>query len=330
MTRLTPRAAVVLACGALAAGALAGCGDADDPAHAAAAAGTLKQTLAATTSLDSARLQASLQLAPDGRVALGGPISLRAAGPFAAGERGELPRFDLRLAGVLARTNLRARAISTGERMYLRIDGRDYELAGIARHKRSRERAHGGLAGLGLNPAAWVAAPRAGGTATIGGVQTTRVTGTVDVRRLLDDVARLLGGGADGLLGPRVRAAIVEAVRSSTVELWTGASDRILRQLVASVDFAFKRGASPIEGLDGGKVTLRLRLDDVNATDVDPKAPAGARPLSDLLGEGGLGALLQGLGAGAPGGDQAQALLRCLRSSTSTADVAACTSKLAP
>jgi hypothetical protein len=341
--RLTLRAALVLACAALSTGLLAACGDADDESGGAAAASTLAQTFDATSSLRNAQLSASFQLDPEGLLALGGPLAFRGSGPFAAGAKGELPRFDLAIAGSIARKALRARAISTGKQGFLTIDGRSYKLdrdivdALRSSLAASPGTAHGsGLATLGLDPRGWVKDARSNGRATIGGVETNRVSGAIDVGALLADVARLLGGagGMDGLLTPQLRKQIEGAVTATKVDVWSGAQDKILRQLAVVVDFAFKHGA-PVTGLDGGRITLRVRLDRVNATTLDPVAPKHARPLSDLTGDGGLGALLSGLGAGAlgtsGGGDGGAAFLKCLTAAgATTADIMACTSKLTP
>jgi hypothetical protein len=287
----------------LSAGLLAACGEADDPPGAAASS-TLAQSLDATSALENAHLTASFQLEPEGMLALGGPIAFRGSGPFASGAKGELPRFDFAIAGSLARTPLRARAISTGKRGFLTFGGHSYkldqDLLDGLRSALGAGAAPGGagLATLGLDPQAWVKDPRANGGATIGGVDTTRISGTIDVGALLNDVSTLLAGagGLDGLLTPQLRKQIEDAVTASKVDVWSGAQDKILRQLAVVVEFAFKTGQSPITGLDGGKLTLRVRLDRVNATTVDPVAPKGARPLSELLGHDDIGALLPGLG----------------------------------
>ncbi len=334
--RPTLRAALLLVCAALCAGLLSACGEADDTPDAAAAS-SLSETLDATSKLDNAHLTASFELAPDGLIALGGPIAFRASGPFASGAKRELPRFDLAIAGSLARNALRARAISTGKQGFLRIDGRDYKIdQDFVDELLSFDHAGtgAGIASLGLDPSAWVKDARANGNAVVGGVDTTRVSGQIDVKRLLDDISKLLGGSKDGLFGKKFRAQIEDAVTATKVDVWSGAQDRILRQLAIVVDFAFKDGQSPIMGLDGGKITLRVRLDRVNATTVRPTAPKRARPLSELTGEGGLGALLSGLGAGigagTGGGDDGGAFLKCLSSAGgTTADIAKCASKLA-
>jgi hypothetical protein len=335
VTRPTLRAVLVLTCAALGAGLLAGCGDADDTAD-AAAPGTLQQTFAATSKLDSAHLTASFQLDPEGLLALGGPLTFRGSGPFAAGTTGRLPRFDFALAGSIARQALRARALSKGKQTFLTIDGRSYKLdlgdLFSADHTRAAKQHGAGLASLGLDPTAWIKDPQTKGDETVGGVVTQRVAGTLDVERLLADVARLLGGD-DGFLTPKLRRQIASAVTSSHVDVWSGAKDKILRQLAVVVGFAFKTGESPITGLDGGKITLRVRLDGVNATTVNPVAPKHARPLTSLTGDGGLGAFLSGLGAGVMSGtgDGGDAFLKCLNSGGgTTADIVACTSKLAP
>jgi hypothetical protein len=338
VNRPTLRAVLLLACAVLCAGLLASCGDADDSAgDSAAARSLLQQTVEATSKLDSAHVKGAFQLAPDGLIALGGPLSVRVSGPFVAGAEDELPRFDFALAGTLARKDLTAHALSTGKQIFLRIDGENYTLAKLSGEHKEHAREHrGGLASIGLDPSEWVEDPQEQGTATVGGVQTIRIAGTLDVEQVLDDVSKLLGGGGkryDGLLTPKLREQIEDAVTSSKIDVWTGAQDKILRQLVAAIDFKFENGKSPISGLDGGRITLRLLLDDVNTTTVDARAPTNARPLSDLLGEGGLGALLSGLGAGAlggaSGGDDGAAFLKCLNAE-GTADIAACASKLAP
>jgi hypothetical protein len=337
MERSKLRALLLFACVALCAGALAACGESDDHA-ASSASSVLDETLAATSKLDSARLSGRLRLDPDGLLSFGGPIVLKASGPFAAPASGAGPRFDMRLAAAIGGQTYGARASSNGRRAYLRLDGRDYVLGRLG--SRAASRAAGGaarrgaLAGLGLNPAAWIKDPQEKGTATVAGTDTIRIAGDLDVARLLADVAKLLDGGAgDGLLTPKLREQIAGSVKSAKVELWTGARDRILRQLTAAIDFTFDKGQSPLTGLDGGRVNLRLRLDGVNATSFEVATPKNARPLSRLLGDSGLGELLSGFGKGlAPGsrgGDGGAAFLRCIEAAGGdSVKVMGCASKL--
>jgi hypothetical protein len=330
VTRTAVSALLAILCAAL----LAACGDAEDPPDGAAAS-TLSQTVAATSKLDNARLAVSFRLEPDGPLALGGPIVVRASGPFAApAGAGELARFDLKVSGALGSLPLRAGAISTGRRAYLRIADRAYRVDDeLVDALRSESLGAGRrFAPLGLNPATWIANPRAQGAATLDGVATERIVGEIDMKAVLADIARLLkGAGADEFLTVRTRDQIADAVKSSRVELWTGIDDRILRQIAIAVDFTLEdKKAGRSIGLEGGKIDLRLRLSDVNTTRADVKAPKGARPLSELATAGGLDALLGGLKGSAGLGDGGEAVLKCLESAGGDSSaVARCASKLA-
>lgn len=340
-TRPTPRAVLVLACSAVCAMLLAACGD-DEPASTSSATGTLEQTIAATSKLESARLSGRVQLDPDGLVALGGPIVVRASGPVAAPAAGAGPRFDVALGAAIAGQPLSARLRATGRKAFLRLEGHDYALADEGEASSKGAVATSGpaaLAGLGLDPAGWLVDPRTAGHATIAGVDTVRIAGRLDVKRLLADVAKLLEDGrlGAGLLTPKLQGQIADAVKSSKVEIWSGADDHILRQLTAFVDFAFDKGSqAPFPGLDGGKINLRLRLDDVDATSFRVDAPKHARPLSKLPADRGLGGVLSQLGIGTGTGvstsrKDAAALMHCIDAAgDSSAGVMRCASKLAP
>jgi len=336
VNRPTLRPLLLLACVTLCAGPLAACGDSDRQA-AGSGSSALDETLAATSKLHNGRVDGRLQLAPDGLLSLGGPIVLTVSGPFASPAAGTGPRFDLRMSAAIGGGAFEARASSTGRRAFLRVDGDDYALG---RHDSSatKKQRSGALASLGLNPAAWMKDPQAKGSATIDGVATDRISGELDVQRSLADIATLLDGdgAGEGLLTPKLRKQIVDAVTSAKVELWTGSRDRILRQLTAAIDFAFADGAErPITGLDGGRINLRLRLTGVDATTFDVATPKNARPLSQLVGDGGLGGLLSAIGGsfgGAAGpGDGGAAFLRCITAAGGkSAAVMRCASRLTP
>lgn len=331
MTRTAVSTLVAVLCAAL----LAACGDAED-APDGAAASTLAQTFAATSKLENATLAATFRFEPDGPLALGGPIVVRAAGPVAAASAGELPRFDLAITATLAGMPVRAGVVSTGDKGYLRLAGDSYRVGDelVDELREAFAGGTGGFASLGLDPASWISKPRSRGTARVGAAETQRIAGEIDTRRLLADIARMLDGiGADELLKPQLRDEIARAVKSSRVEVWTGVEDRILRRLDVAIDFTLGEDARSI-GLTGGKINLRVRLDGVNATRVDVTAPKGARPLSRLADGVGLEALLGGLKPGAQGGaipgDGGAAFLECLESADGgRAAIARCASQLA-
>ncbi|MGI8730376.1 MAG: hypothetical protein ACR2LK_10375 [Solirubrobacteraceae bacterium] len=342
MNRSPLRALLLLAGLALGGLLLGACGDSDDDAAAQAA---LVESVSATSDIESGRLTANLELEPEGRIALGGPITFRAEGPFVAPAAGELPKARVALAGKLAGQSLRATATTTGKRAFLRVDGDDYELDRDTVSwliEALGGSAGGGFASLGLDPSGWITGAQTEDDATVGGVDTTHISGEVDAARLLEDVAKLLdAAGAGGLLTDELRERIADGVKSTKVDVYSGAQDQILRRLVLAIEFAFEQGDSPITGLEGGTINLDLRVDDVNDTDVEVTVPKQARPLSELRG-GGLGALLDGLGAALPGGggasgedspagDDGEAFLECVREAAGDEqEVADCAEELTP
>jgi hypothetical protein len=278
-----------------------------------------------------------MRLDPEGLLKLGGPIALHVAGPFAAPAGGGRPRFDLDLLATLGGQKFRGGAISTGTRSYLRLDNRVYTLGGAHRKSRAATaKPHPILTALGIDPRRWITGVRDGGSERVTGVATRRLTGDIDPRKLFADVGTLLdkvGGGRASIVSPELLTQIGAAVTSAKVDVWTGADDSILRKLAVDVRFAFKQAQSPIVGLDGGRITLRLRLDDVNGAPVTVAAATGARPLSEVTGKGGLGALLGGLSAGLSGGIGGGAieLVSCVSGAAgSSVQLVRCVSKLAP
>lgn len=347
VTRSTLRTLLVLACALSCAGLVAGCGGSGGGRPSAKR--TLQQSLGTSAkSIDRGRLDATLRLDPEGLLKLGGPISVRLSGPFAAPTRRTLPRFDLAFLATLGGQRFSGSAISTGRKGFVRLDDGTYAIddATMAELRRQATRAalrpQAGLRALGIDPLRWISDPERKGRERVGGVDTVRIAGNVDVRRLLADLGALLrnaGGGGAGsatLLTPQLREQIAGAVRSAKVDVWTGAGDKLLRQIAVAVVFAFKKGEqSPIPGLDGGRLTLRARLDDVNGAPVRVPAPSRARPLSRLTGRGGLSNFLDGIGAGLTGGvgpgEPGAALLGCITTAGgSSSSAVRCVSKLAP
>lgn len=337
MTRPHPRVLLALALVLLSSALLAACGGSGDDGGGSAKADSpqalLEKTFrASSTQIARARVAASFRLDPEGLLKLGGPLAFRLTGPFAA--RADAPaRFDFDILATLGGQKFKGGAISTGAKRFLRLDDRAFALRRGTRPSASNGARHG-LDMLGLDPVSWVRNVRDAGQERVGGVQTTHLAGDVDARRLLTDVGALLdkaGDGSGSLLSPELLDQIAGAVKSAKVDVWTGADDSILRQIAVSARFAFKASQSPIVGLDGGKITLRVRLDDVNGAPVKVQAPAGAQPLSDVTGSGGLGAVLGGLSQGLTGGigNGAIELVSCVTGAGgSSVELVRCISKL--
>lgn len=341
MSRSIVRALCLIACGVLCAAALSACGSADEGDSAAEKA--ISQTFDSTaTSIERGKVDARLQLEPEGLLAIGGPIVLNVTGPFSV-TGGSLPQLDLAFTATLAGEQYEGAIISTGRKGFVKLDDRTYSIddAFVSELRGGAEKARkSGLKdSLGIDPSSWISKPQSKGNEQVSGVETQRIGGDVNVPRLLADVATLLdkvgGSSGSGFLTPDLRKQIAGAVKSAKADVWTGAKDKILRQIAVAIQFEFPSDVKPpIAGLEAGKINLKLRLDDVNGAAVKVSAPKDARPLSELTG-GGLEAFLSGLGAsltgGAKSGAGGTAFLGCLTEANGkSAEIVRCASKLAP
>jgi hypothetical protein len=339
MIRSRSRLKPVLACLALSTGLLGACGGEKEKEETAAE--ILQQTFRGDNAIDDGSLALSFQLDPEGLLAVGGPVKLTLGGPFRAPRTGELTRFDVDFVATLAEKPYAGKLLSTGKQAFVTLDDGTYKVGGavVDRLRRNSKQDGNGLAVTGFDPLRWISAPVKKPNERVAGVDTIRIGGKLDVERLLADFDGLLtkaGGSSSGstLLAPKLRGQIAAAVDSSSVDIWTGASDRLVRQLAVRMVFFFKDGSSPLQALNGGTINLRLRLDDVNK-DAAPAsafaAPegAGTRPLADLTG-GSPANILDGVGAGLAGGEGRELFASLTAAAGSSSKLVRCVSKLAP
>jgi hypothetical protein len=138
----------------------------------------------------------------------------------------------------------------------------------------------------------WMENPRVSKGGRVGGAETTRIHGTLNVVNAINDLLDMAGQlGASQLAAvPRLEGTsadqVQHAVRSSTMDVFTGSSDDLLRKLVVRVEF----GANPppqLRALAGtvgsARLLLELDLTDPNRP-VHVSAPANALPASALAG----------------------------------------------
>jgi hypothetical protein len=262
-----PRRLLTSLCLALTIAALGACGG-DDRAER-----ILRQTFRSdTAALHDGYLSLSVRVIPHAASAARELIAVTLLGPFTTARAGAPERFDTELATMLPEGTSVAHVRSTGRGIVVTPEagaGADAVQA-LARRLRARPAA-GGLPVVGFDASRWIREPGWRRAERAAGVRTLRVGGTVDVRRLLADVDALVGGArrsrarVAAVLSPRLRRAVVGAVQSSSIDVWTGASDRLLRQIAARVTFAFGRRPARLRGLAGAKLEVHVRIDHVNA-----------------------------------------------------------------
>jgi hypothetical protein len=156
------------------------------------------------------------------------------------------------------------------------------------------------LSSLGLDPQQWLTNPKNEGDAKVGDDDTIKITGGIDVNKLLDDVNNALQKvkqlGAQGTqnlpsqLTAAQRKQVTDATKNPKVEIYTGKEDKILRRMVVSLGIVDPKGAA-----GSANINFDLSISDLNE-DQEISAPSGAKPFDQLLSKfGGLG--LGGLGS---------------------------------
>jgi len=319
MTRLAVLLALLLALG------LVACGGSDDKGASSSTDvnALLTKTFTGSKQVKSGNLDLKMKIeAQGGQAQLGGPVSISLGGPFQAQEGGKLPKFDLEAAVAGGGQSITAGATSTGEKGYLSFQGTDYALdeqvfqqfkAGFEQAQQQGSQGNQSFATLGMDPRKWLTDPKNAGDARVGDDDTIKITGGINVARLLDDVnnalekASALGLGGAGQVPERLteeqKRQVVAAVKDPRVEIYTGKEDTILRRLVVALGIDDKSSGS------SGTVNFDVSITDLNE-DQDIAEPSDAKPFGELLGQlrglglGGAsgGGLQQGQGSGGSGG----------------------------
>jgi hypothetical protein len=321
MTRLRP--ALLLSLLAALALALAACGGSDEGGGEEASADTdvnelLTQTFTGDKKVDSGNISLKLQIEAEGGEAasqLQGPVSISLTGPFQAQDGGALPKFRLEAAIEGAGQSIKAGATSTGDKGFLSFQGTEYAVddqvfqqfkAGYeeAQKQAGNEDSQQSFATLGMDPRQWLTDPKNEGEAKVGDDDTIKITGGVDVAKLLDDVNKALEQASSlGLSGTgdvpeklteQQRQQVLDAVKDPRVEIYTGKDDQILRRMVVNL------GVQDSESGTNGTIAFDISITDLNE-EQDIAEPADAKPFNELLQQfGGLG-----LGGATGGGDGA-------------------------
>jgi hypothetical protein len=338
------RAVVALVVLVLAAAGLVACGSSGGGSSDARA--LLRQTFSGTHKIKSGKAAVNLTIDAQGDPSLQQPIKLTVTGPFQSTGKSQIPQFDLTLNVAAQGQTIQAGLTSTSDRVFVQVMGQAYEvpaslLAQIRKNmQQSQQSSHKGglsLGGIGIDPMNWLSDPKVVGTETLNGTETKHITASLNVDALLNDLDKLLAklkaqGGIPGAgaaqipsrIPGKARSEIKDAIKSSSVDVWTGASDTILRKLSIALAIQPK---NPGSGLKSANVSLSVELSDLNKPQT-VTAPSSAKPLGDLLSQ--LGGLLgagfgSSLGGSSGGGSaassvQIQKYSQCLQ--TAGSDVA--------
>jgi hypothetical protein len=305
----------LLAALALAVGACGGGGD-DEASGDTDVDTLLSDTFKGNKDVKSGKLDLKLNIDAKGAEGVNGPITLSLGGPFQTQGDQKLPKFDIDFAFEGAGQSIKAGLTSTGDKGFVNFNGTEYVVsdqvfnqfkAGYEQaQKQGGQKENQSLSSLGLDPRAWLTNPKNEGETEVGDDDVIKITGGIDVNKLLDDVNKALQKtrelgvqGTDQLpsqLTDAQKKQVVDAVKDPRVEIYTGKEDKILRRMVIALGITDPQGSS-----GSADIKFDLAISDLNE-DQEISAPSGAKPFDELLSQlGGLG--LGGLGgAGGSGG----------------------------
>ncbi len=308
-------------------GLVAGCGGGGDSADADTdVQKLLDDTFSGGRSIDSGRLDLGVSFAAEG----GRPASVKVSGPFQSQGAGRVPLVDIDASFEGGGQTISGGITATEDQAFVSWNGTDYAIAGPVFQqfkagyeeaaKQSQEKNKDqSLASLGIDPRRWLTNAKNEGERDVGGTETILITGDVDVQKLLEDVegalekVRSLGvKGSDRLperLTDEEKRETEEAVDRLSVEIYTGAEDRILRRIVVALGIKAPE-TSETGGGESADMKLDLKLLEVNE-DQEISAPENAQSFEKLLQEleglgfslGDLGGLGGAGGSGGAGGD---------------------------
>ena len=217
-------------------------------------------------------------------------VGFELAGPFALPEPGALPVTQIDYTRIAGESRTTTQLVSTGSRAFVVLNGTAYQLP-FEQTERLRAPSQppedDGFGGLRIDR--WIEDPQLAPGEPVEDTPTHRITGTVDVVRTLNDLFAFgRRVGAAELAVPEITGDDADQLRrvteSATVELLTGADDRLLRQLSVDIRLAAQvpdRVRTALGPVAAARIQLFLAVEQPN-TPVTVGAPEGALPSSAL------------------------------------------------
>jgi hypothetical protein len=271
-----------------------------------------------------------------GIASLNGPISLKLTGPYET-NAGKLPKFDLTASITGGGQSVPLAIRSTGDDLFIQIQGNWYELGKDAVTKLNDQIAQQrssspskGFSAFGVNPLSWLKDAKTAGDSTVAGEPVDHATATLDVGKLLDDLNQIVSkANVSGTTKPpqltaQQKQQIQDIVKNPRIDVYVSKNDQTLRRLAADVNLTIpKDQQAKLQGLQGGDIKFSLEFSNVGKP-LTVSAPANAQPLSSLsglLGSSSLGGSSSGSGSSSSGSGsssgpstkQVQAYAKCLQ-----------------
>jgi len=275
--------------------------------------------------IKSADVNFDLEVQVNGVSALSRPISVKFAGPYVNNGTGKLPSMDLNATIAGGGQSVPFGITSTGDNFYVKVRDQAYEVGKqtVAQLNQQLAQQSGNkpkttLSELGIHPATWLTNAKDEGSANIAGTDTTHISATLDVGKLLDDLNQVvqkapsssLGGASKPpQLSDKQKQQIEDVIKDPHIDVYVAKSDSTVRRLATTLDLTVpKDQQAKFNGATGGTLQLSIDLANVGGNQ-QVKAPSNAKPISDLAGQLnalggslGTGSSSSGSGSSSPGG----------------------------
>lgn len=297
---------LLVALASVAALALSACGG-DDSADAKA---LLRDAF--KTPIPKANLSLDLSAKVDGVPQLSEPVTFKLTGPYESTGKNKVPKLDFDVNVSAAGQTFSGSLVSSGTNAWIGFQGQDYEVGEqlVQQYQQQlgqQTQENQSLKQFGIDPENWIENAKTAGEEDVAGAETTKITGGIDVERLLNDLNTLIekAGPATGQstqkLTPEQIAQAKQVVKDPTFEAFVAKDDKTMRRLSATLNFEIPEAQrQQANGATGGQVKFTIQFANVGQpAQITP--PTDARPISELQQQiqgGGLG----GLGGSGNGG----------------------------
>ena len=178
------------------------------------------------------------------------------------------------------------------------------------------------------------------GTEDVGGTETIHISGDADVEKMLSDIGNLASSVPDAAaqgFDPSQLSAASSAVTEASIDVYSGAEDKVLRKL--DVNLTIDPAAVAPEGatIPIGEINVGFAIEIAGLNEEQTiEAPSGAKPISQLLSDlgvdpsslGGIPGLPGGTSGGGGGGGAGSDYLECVQQATTPAEINDCASQL--
>lgn len=200
----------------------------------------LSQTARNLSKIRGGTLHVELTLTPNGKN-LGGASGFELDGPVSLSSGKRYPTANLAYTQLAAGKRETLRVVSDGTSGYVEAGGRRRALTTGQLELLRRAASEGGDPSGGVGNVIvdrWLVHPKLSDGGEVGGADTDRVHAALDVVQAVNGLLPLAPGSHVEKLTGANADRLAQAVRSSSIDVYTGKKDRLLRRVTIDVDFA--------------------------------------------------------------------------------------------